>query len=39
MAFASRSGRGIELRQAGIQVPILIMGGYYGRAWRALRTT
>jgi alanine racemase len=23
---------GIELRQAGIQVPILITGGYYGRA-------
>ncbi|MEO8901922.1 MAG: alanine racemase [Polyangiaceae bacterium] len=27
---------GIELRQAGIQVPILIMGGYYGRAWGEL---
>ncbi len=24
---------GIELRQAGIRVPILITGGYYGRAW------
>jgi alanine racemase len=23
----------IELRQAGIRVPILITGGYYGRAW------
>ena len=27
---------GIELRQAGIQVPILITGGYYGRAWGEL---
>ena len=27
---------GIELRQAGIQVPILIMGGHYGRAWGEL---
>jgi alanine racemase len=27
---------GIELRQAGIRVPILIMGGYYGRAWGEL---
>lgn len=24
---------GIELRQAGIRVPILVLGGYYGRAW------
>ncbi|MCC6897703.1 MAG: alanine racemase [Polyangiaceae bacterium] len=24
---------GIELREAGIRVPILVMGGYYGRAW------
>ena len=24
---------GVELRQAGIQVPILVLGGYYGRAW------
>jgi alanine racemase len=27
---------GIELREAGIKVPILIMGGYYGRAWGEL---
>src|SRR5688500_5986299 len=27
---------GIELRQAGIKVPILITGGYYGRAWGEL---
>ena len=27
---------GIELREAGIQVPILIMGGHYGRAWGEL---
>ncbi|HET9958711.1 MAG TPA: alanine racemase [Polyangiaceae bacterium] len=27
---------GIELREAGIQLPILIMGGYYGRAWAEL---
>lgn len=27
---------GIELRQAGIRLPILVMGGYYGRAWRDL---
>src|SRR6478752_9488774 len=27
---------GIELREAGIQVPILITGGYYGRAWGEL---
>ena len=27
---------GIELREAGIRVPILIMGGYYGRAWGEL---
>lgn len=27
---------GIELRQAGIQVPILITGGHYGRAWGEL---
>lgn len=24
---------GIELREAGIKAPILVMGGYYGRAW------
>jgi len=24
---------GIELREAGIRVPILIIGGHYGRAW------
>jgi len=24
---------GIELREAGIKVPILVMGGYYGDAW------
>jgi alanine racemase len=23
----------LELRQAGIRIPILVMGGYYGRAW------
>lgn len=27
---------GIELRQAGIKVPILVTGGYYGRAWGEL---
>jgi alanine racemase len=27
---------GIELREAGIRVPILIMGGYYGRAYGEL---
>ena len=27
---------GIELREAGIRVPILVMGGYYGRAWGQL---
>lgn len=27
---------GIELREAGIRVPILVMGGYYGRAWAEL---
>lgn len=27
---------GIELREAGIRVPILVMGGYYGRAWGRL---
>src|SRR5438128_12121390 len=27
---------GVELREAGIQVPILITGGYYGRAWGEL---
>jgi alanine racemase len=27
---------GIELREAGIQTPILVMGGYYGRAWGEL---
>ena len=24
---------GIELREAGIRVPVLVTGGYYGRAW------
>jgi alanine racemase len=24
---------GVELREAGIRIPILVMGGYYGRAW------
>src|SRR5437762_10963129 len=23
----------VELREAGIRVPILVMGGYYGQAW------
>ncbi len=27
---------GIELRDAGIKAPILVMGGYYGRAWGEL---
>lgn len=27
---------GIELREAGIRAPILVMGGYYGRAWAEL---
>lgn len=27
---------GIELREAGIRAPILVMGGYYGRAWGEL---
>jgi alanine racemase len=27
---------GIELREAGIRVPILVTGGYYGRAWGEL---
>jgi alanine racemase len=27
---------GIELREAGIRIPILVMGGYYGRAWGEL---
>jgi len=27
---------GIELRQAGIELPILITGGHYGRAWGEL---
>jgi alanine racemase len=27
---------GIELRNAGIQIPILVMGGYYGRAYSEL---
>lgn len=27
---------GIELREAGIRCPILIMGGYYGRVWGEL---
>jgi alanine racemase len=26
----------IELRQAGIRIPILVMGGYYGSAWGEL---
>lgn len=26
----------VELRQAGIRTPILVMGGYYGRAWGEL---
>jgi alanine racemase len=26
----------IELREAGIRIPILVMGGYYGRAWGEL---
>lgn len=26
----------IELRDAGIRIPILVMGGYYGRAWGEL---
>jgi alanine racemase len=26
----------IELREAGIKVPVLVMGGYYGRAWGEL---
>jgi alanine racemase len=26
----------IELREAGIRLPILVMGGYYGRAWGEL---
>jgi len=26
----------IELREAGIQIPILVMGGYYGGAWSDL---
>ena len=27
---------GVELRAAGIRTPILVMGGYYGRAWGEL---
>jgi alanine racemase len=27
---------GVELRQAGIRAPILVMGGYYGDAWGEL---
>jgi len=27
---------GIELRDAGIKIPILVTGGYYGRAWGEL---
>lgn len=27
---------GVELREAGIKSPILVMGGYYGRAWGEL---
>jgi alanine racemase len=26
----------VELREAGIRLPILVMGGYYGRAWGEL---
>src|SRR6188474_972778 len=26
----------VELREAGVRVPILVMGGYYGRAWGEL---
>lgn len=26
----------VELREAGIRLPILVMGGYYGRAWDAV---
>lgn len=27
---------GIELREAGIRLPLLVMGGHYGRAWEEL---
>ena len=27
---------GIELRDAGIRIPVLVMGGHYGRAWEEL---
>ncbi|HEY3495546.1 MAG TPA: alanine racemase [Polyangiaceae bacterium] len=27
---------GVELREAGIRIPILVTGGYYGRAWGEL---
>jgi alanine racemase len=27
---------GVELREAGIRIPILVMGGHYGRAWEEL---
>jgi alanine racemase len=27
---------GIELREAGIKIPVLVMGGHYGRAWGEL---
>jgi alanine racemase len=27
---------GIELREAGIRIPVLVTGGYYGRAWGEL---
>jgi alanine racemase len=27
---------GIELREAGIQCPVLVMGGYYGKVWDEL---
>ncbi len=29
---------GIELREAGIRLPILVIGGHYGRAWSELLT-
>ncbi len=27
---------GVELREAGVRLPILVMGGHYGRAWEEL---
>ncbi len=27
---------GVELREAGIRIPVLVMGGHYGRAWEEL---